>query len=171
MTEVGCDHPRRRTRTLKRGHRGQDHRQAPLRCPSDKDSSAAWSTPSGRPLDGKGPVRRQGVQYPVEKIAPGIMKSASPSASRCADRHHGDRRHDPDRPRPARAHHRRPRRPARPRSAVDTIINQARINKRRPGRRATRASARVYSIYVGSRTEAVEHRPRDRRVLEERRRA
>ena len=55
----------------------------------------------------QGTDRRATVAYPVEKIAPGIIRRQSGQPAG-ADRHHGDRRDDPDRPRPARADHRRP---------------------------------------------------------------
>ena len=62
--------------------------------------------PLGRPLDGKGDINleetRPGrVQGPGRRPAP-AGEGAAP------DRHQGDRRDDPDRPRPARADHRRP---------------------------------------------------------------
>ena len=67
---------------------------------------AAWSTRSGNPIDGKGPI--QGDQTnPIERIAPGIVDRKSVHEPH-ADRPQGHRRHDPDRPRPARADHRRP---------------------------------------------------------------
>ena len=59
----------------------------------------------GNPIDGKGPIpgerkprRRQGARH----------HSAQIGARADADRPQGDRRADPDRPRPARADHRRP---------------------------------------------------------------
>jgi F-type H+-transporting ATPase subunit alpha len=60
----------------------------------------------GNPVDGKGPIAAKET-YPVEKIAPGII--VRKSVSQPLHRHHGDRLDDPDRPRPARADHRRPR--------------------------------------------------------------
>ncbi len=63
--------------------------------------------PLGEPLDGKGPMPAGMGTRPVEVIAPGVMLR-SPVEHAGADRHQGDRRHDPDRPRPARADHRRP---------------------------------------------------------------
>ena len=58
----------------------------------------------GNPLDGKGSHRLQRT-LPGREDRPGhhppqVRRPAD------ADRHHGHRRHDPDRPRPARAHHR-----------------------------------------------------------------
>ena len=50
---------------------------------------------------------RRPRHYPVERIAPGVVDA--PAGERAPpDRHQGDRRDDPDRPRPARADHRRP---------------------------------------------------------------
>ena len=76
--------------------------------------------PLGRPLDGKGAIDdRPGAVPPSSRRRASF--SASPSRSH-ADRSEGDRRDDPDRPRPARAHHRRP--PDRQTAiAIDTIIN------------------------------------------------
>ena len=63
--------------------------------------------PLGNPLDGAGPIETTetppaGVQGPRRRRAPAGEGAA-------ADRHQGDRLDDPDRPRPARADHRRPR--------------------------------------------------------------
>ena len=61
-----------------------------------------------------------------------------------ADRAQGHRRDDSHRPRPARAHHRRPPAPARPPVAIDTILNQKDTD--------------VHCFYVGHWPEAVHHR-------------
>ena len=62
--------------------------------------------PLGNPLDGKGDINTDETR-PAEFKAPGVV--AAPARHRAdADRHQGDRRDDPDRPRPARADHRRP---------------------------------------------------------------
>ena len=53
----------------------------------------------GEPLDNKGPIEST-VAYPVEKLAPGSHPVTADQPAG-ADRHHADRRHDPDRPRPA----------------------------------------------------------------------
>ena len=75
--------------------------------PSARPSSAASSTRSGIPVDGKGPLetphkpprRDQGAGHPP----------AAPAGQRAApDGDQGDRRDGPDRPRSTRAHHRRP---------------------------------------------------------------
>ena len=62
--------------------------------------------PLGVPMDGKGPIETtetpiHGVRRPFGRGAPAGHRAA-------ADRHQGHRRHDPDRPGPARADHRRP---------------------------------------------------------------
>ena len=60
----------------------------------------------GNPIDGKGPIQTTETRR-VEIKAPGIVarKGVQPAAP---DRHQGHRRDDADRPRPARADHRRP---------------------------------------------------------------
>ena len=94
----------------------------------------------GKPVDGKGPIDST-ESYPVEKIAP-----ASSSASRfCSSLHrnHGDRLHDP---------HQREliigdRGTGKTTITIDTIINQAKINK--VGIASGDKNFRpVYSIYV-----------------------
>jgi F-type H+-transporting ATPase subunit alpha len=57
----------------------------------------------GRPLDGKGPIKETAF-YPGREDRPGYRetKVCEPAPP---DRHHGHRRHDPDRPRPARIDH------------------------------------------------------------------
>ena len=99
----------------------------------------------GRPVDGKGPIDAKEF-YPVEKIAPGIIvrKSVSQPAP---DRHHGHRLDDPDRPRPARADHRRPRhRQDHHRHRHDHQPGEDQQGRASPP--ATRSSGPVYSIYV-----------------------
>ena len=62
--------------------------------------------PLGRPLDGKG-VDRDAAPPPAR--VQGARHRRAPAGQRAAaDRHQGDRLDDPDRPRPARADHRRP---------------------------------------------------------------
>ena len=62
--------------------------------------------PLGRPLDDKGPIATTKTR-PVERIAPGvIVRQAVDTPVQTG--HQGHRRADPDRPRPARADHRRP---------------------------------------------------------------
>ena len=60
----------------------------------------------GRPIDGKGPIATHRVLSLGAHRAGGHRPPAGQGAR--ADGLEGDRRHDPDRPRPARAHHRRP---------------------------------------------------------------
>ena len=60
----------------------------------------------GQPIDGKGPIEAK-EHRPIERNAPGIIQRKSVSVP-AADRHQGHRQHDPHRPRPARADHRRP---------------------------------------------------------------
>ena len=60
----------------------------------------------GEPIDGKGPIETTKTR-PIERIAPGVIVRQPVDTPR-ADRHQGHRRDDPDRPRPARADHRRP---------------------------------------------------------------
>ena len=62
--------------------------------------------PLGRPLDDKGEVNTSETR-PAEFKAPGVVERQPVDDPR-ADRAQGDRRDDPDRPRPARADHRRP---------------------------------------------------------------
>ena len=62
--------------------------------------------PLGRPLDGKGDINLEETR-PGRVQGPG-RRPAPAGEGAAADRHQGDRRDDPDRPRPARADHRRP---------------------------------------------------------------
>ena len=91
-------------------HQGRRHRQAhrPHRRRAGRRgaSSAASSTRSASRSTARARSRRQ-QRRRVEVKAPGII--AAPAGERAAaDRHQGHRRDDPDRPRPARADHRRP---------------------------------------------------------------
>ena len=97
----------------------------------------------GNPIDGKGPVKSE-VTYPVEKIAPGVMKRKSvsqplqtgivaidamiPIGRGQRELIIGDRA------------------TGKTTIAVDTMINQARINKANANKPGFRP---VYSIYVG----------------------
>ena len=60
----------------------------------------------GKPIDGKGPIKAD-HNSPIERVAPGVVfrKSGEPAG---ADRLQGGRLDGADRPRPARADHRRP---------------------------------------------------------------
>ena len=60
----------------------------------------------GQPIDGKGPIATDKTR-PIERIAPGVILRQDVDTA-APDRHQGDRLDDPDRPRPARADHRRP---------------------------------------------------------------
>ena len=60
----------------------------------------------GQPVDGRGPIQTTGPASGRDGRAGHHRTAAGEGAA--ADRHQGDRRHDPDRPRPARADHRRP---------------------------------------------------------------
>ncbi len=62
--------------------------------------------PLGRPLDGKGPIESH-ERYPLERTAPGVV-DRQPVKEPMQTGHQGHRLHDPHRPRPARADHRRP---------------------------------------------------------------
>jgi F-type H+-transporting ATPase subunit alpha len=60
----------------------------------------------GNPIDGKGPIKAAGTS-PIEKVAPGVIWRKSVNQPVQTGLQVG-RRHGPDRPRPARADHRRP---------------------------------------------------------------
>ena len=62
--------------------------------------------PLGEPLDGKGPIETTKTR-PIERIAPGVIVR-QPVDTPVQTGHQGHRLDDPDRPRPARADHRRP---------------------------------------------------------------
>ena len=117
--------------------------------------------PLGRPLDGKGVIETAapapaGVQGTGDRRAPAGERAA-------ADRHQGDRQHDPDRPRPARADHRRPQdRQDRDRHRHDHQPEGRRrhlrlrrhrpegIDGRRRGREARETGAMDYTIVVSA---------------------
>jgi F-type H+-transporting ATPase subunit alpha len=96
----------------------------------------------GRPLDGKGPVKYE-VSYPVEKIAPGIIKRKSVSQPVQT----GIMAIDAMIPigRGQRELIIGDRATGKTTIAIDTIINQARINKANDGKTGFRP---LYSIYV-----------------------
>ena len=75
-------------------------------CPSARACSAAWSTASGNPIDGKGPIEYT-ERRRVDVKAPGIIPRKSVHEPMATGLKAIDRA-DPDRPRPARADHRRP---------------------------------------------------------------
>jgi len=97
----------------------------------------------GNPVDGKGPITASAT-YPVEKVAPGIIKRKSVSQP-VQDRYHGHRRDDPV-GRGQRELIIGDRATGKTTIAIDTIINQARINKANEGKPGFRP---LYSIYVG----------------------
>ena len=75
----------------------------------------------GVPIDDKGPIA-------THRVHPGrahrSRRHRPPAGARAdGDRYQGHRRHDPDRPRPARTDHRRPPDRQDRRSLLDTIIN------------------------------------------------
>ena len=77
--------------------------------------------PLGEPIDGKGPIDRP---RPPPHRSPGPGHHRPPAGERATpDRHQSHRRHDPDRPGPAGADHRRPQ-DGQVHVAIDTIINQ-----------------------------------------------
>ena len=60
----------------------------------------------GQPIDGKGPIETN--EHPPHRAEGARHHRAPAGEGAAADRHQGHRRDDPDRPRPARADHRRP---------------------------------------------------------------
>jgi F-type H+-transporting ATPase subunit alpha len=97
----------------------------------------------GEPIDGKGPVGSS-VTYPVEKIAPGIIKRQSVSQPMST----GIMAIDAMIPigRGQRELIIGDRATGKTTIAIDTIINNARINKKNEGKEGFRP---IYSIYVG----------------------
>ena len=110
--------------------------------------------PLGNPLDGKGPIVTK--QAPAGRNhRPGRGRAAAGERA-AADRHQGHRRDDADRPRPARADHRRPQdgqdgRRASTRSSTrrdsrrEVLLRRHRpegIDRRRRHREAPRSTAR-----------------------------
>ncbi len=97
----------------------------------------------GQPIDGKGPIKNE-VFYPVEKIAPGIIKRKSVSQPVQT----GIMSIDAMIPigRGQRELIIGDRATGKTTIAIDTIINQARINKANEGKADFRP---LYSIYVG----------------------
>ncbi len=97
----------------------------------------------GEPIDGKGPIHAT-AQYPVEKIAPGIIKRKSVSQPMPT----GIMAIDAMIPigRGQRELIIGDRATGKTTIAIDTIINNARINKQNEGKEGFRP---IYSIYVG----------------------
>ena len=144
-----------------------------MRCRSAKGCSAAWSTRSASRVDGKGPIKSD-VAYPVEKIAPGIIKRKSVSQPVQT----GIMAIDAMIPigRGQRELIIGDRSTGKTTIGVDTIINQARINKAAEAA-GDKDFRPLYSIYVaigqkqsnvarviararGSRRDALHHRRR-----------
>jgi F-type H+-transporting ATPase subunit alpha len=93
----------------------------------------------GNPIDGKGPD--QGRRPQARRRQGAGHHPAQVGARADGDRPQGHRRTDPDRPRPARADHRRP--PDRQdRRRLDTILNQKSLNK------GNDESQKLYCVYV-----------------------
>ena len=94
--------------------------------------------PLGNPLDGKGPIA---IDRTPPRRREGAGHHSAPLGARAdADRPQGDRLADPDRPRPARAHHRRP--PDRQDRDRDRHDHQS---EERSTRRATRSRSSIAS--------------------------
>ena len=100
---------RRAVRRLDEDRRGRHASSAPAACsrsPSATSCSAASSTRSAGRWTARATSRPR-ARAPAELKAPGVV--AAPAGQGAdADGHQGDRLDDPDRPRPARADHRRP---------------------------------------------------------------
>jgi F-type H+/Na+-transporting ATPase subunit alpha len=100
----------------------------------------------------------ESTERPIEVKAPGIVAAAAGQGA-AADRHQGHRLHDPHRPRPARAHHRRPpdrqdRHPSTPSStrrapATSTASTSPSARSARPSPRWSRSSpARRHGLHT-----------------------
>ena len=134
----GGQRRRRAVRRLggdRRGRHGQAHR-TPARDPGRRGAAR----PAGRPA--RSPARRQGRHQHLGD-APGRVQGTrrGPAPGRqgaAADRAEGDRLDDPDRPRPARADHRRP--PDRQDGDRDRHDHQQQGRGRRLGLRRDRAA-------------------------------
>ena len=85
---------------------GQAHRPRRRGARRRRPCSAAWSTPSASRIDGKGPIATDKIR--VLEGARARRHRAPAGEGAAADRAQGHRLDDPDRPRPARADHRRP---------------------------------------------------------------
>ena len=94
----------------------------------------------GNPIDGKGPIKADGA--PPRRRQGAGHHPAQLGARADADRPQGHRRADPDRPRPARADHRRP--PDRQDRHRARHHPQPEVDQRQP---ATR-SRKLYCVYV-----------------------
>ena len=99
------DHPRRLPRRSPKATRSKTPGEL-LSVPVGDALIGRVVDPLGNPLDGKGPILSTETP-PAGNDRAGHRRPAAGQAA-AADRHQGHRRHDPDRPRPARADHRRP---------------------------------------------------------------
>ena len=101
----GRRHHPRRLHAARRGRRSPRHRQA---------AAGAGRQGAARPRreHARRAARRQGPDRQRRRVSGREARAGDHPAAADqpagADRHHGDRRDDPDRPRPARADHRRP---------------------------------------------------------------
>ncbi len=77
-----------------------------LRVPVGEALVGRVVNPLGEPIDNKGPIATD--RDPAGRVPRARDRRAAAGRRADADRDQGDRRHDPDRPRPAPAHHRRP---------------------------------------------------------------
>ena len=111
-----------------------------LSVPSGEELLGRVVNALGEPMDGKGPFKKT-TMMPVERQAAGVIDRKGVSVP-LADRHQSHRRDDPDRPRPARAHHRRPRAPARRPSPSTPSSTSATSRKRSAPSASTSPSAK-----------------------------
>ena len=116
----------------------------------------------GQPIDGKGPIETKEFRR-IEVKAPGIVER-QPVKEPLQTGHQGHRLHDPDRPRPARADHRRPpdrqdrRSPSTPSSTRRGRTSSASTSpsarsaprSRRSWRRCSKYGAMEYTIVVAA---------------------
>ena len=118
----------------------------------------------GQPIDGKGPIVSKQTRE-IERIAPGRRRSVAGQGA-AADRAQGDRRDGADRPRPARADHRRPPdRQDRGRRRRDHQPEGAGRHLHLQRDRAEAVDDRAGGADAGrSRRDGVHHRRRGRRV-------
>ena len=97
--------PGRCNKNQRRRH-GQADRQNSFRSGRRRACRPRCRSVGTARLTAKGEIKAA-AQYPVEKIAPGVLAREARQYA-ASDRNKGDRRHDPDRPRTARTDHRRP---------------------------------------------------------------
>ena len=180
----------RRRRDLRRGARDRGRRRGPAHRPhrrgAGRRGAARPRRRRARPADRRqGPDRRH--RDPPHRAQGARHRRAPAGEGAAADRHQGHRRDDPDRPRPARADHRRPpdrqdrrrhrhdHQPEGRRRASASTSPSARSARpsRRSSRSSTRHGAMDYTIVVAATASdaaplqfiAALHRLRDGRVL------